>query len=165
MLHLVATSPAPVSAPGDDAWDDSLLGFAGPVTGLNALIVAGRGPDLLCGLIRRGCLAATSLAGAAGVEACSYDLVLTPNLTAAVCPDQLIRLVRRALRPSGRLVARVADAVGGTGLAARHVRLLKLNGFMDVRTKAVPRAILLRADLPPVPPHIAAWRAAAARRP
>lgn len=166
MLQIASLSSAPAHRlvpPHDEAAAaDLLLGFAGPVAGLSALIVAGREPDLLCSLVRHGCLAATSLRSAEHVDACTYDLVVTSQAAATDSPESLIRLARRALVPSGRLIARMVDGGGPVRLAPRYTRLLKLNGFTDVRVKVLQGEILLRADLPAFVPGM--WALKTARR-
>ena len=206
MLHLV-TSPveAAQAAPssGGPAAADPLLGFAGAVAGLHALVLDAAGPELLCGLIRGGCLAATSLRGglaapqggmsqggmfqggmfqggtadmaprgAGGVEACTHDLVIAAQVGPASSPEQLVRLARRTLVPSGRIVARVGEGAGAARMAQHLVRLLRLNGFIDVRTRLLARprpghsepghAMLVRADLPAFAVGARSWQAATA---
>lgn len=200
MLHLVSSpaEPAPVAPSCDGpASADPLLGFAGAVAGLDALVLDAQGPELLCGLIRRGCLAAALLRGAlaaaspdgsatagprgAGrVEACAHDLVIAAQVSAATSPEQLVRLARRTLVPSGRIVARVSEGPGSARLAQHLVRLLRLNGFIDVRTRLLARPgagrvgagrivagqpgheLLVRADLPAFALGARSWQAATA---
>lgn len=151
MLHLVSTTPIPsppvaTTKSGPDG-DDPLLAFAGPIRGVHALVLAGSGPDLFCDLIRHGCLAATLLRTAAKPEAGVYDLMLAPRVTTASPPSDLAQQARRALAPTGRLVARVTR--DPSGRAARALtRALKLNGFVAVRAHVRAGETLLRADLP-----------------
>jgi len=151
MLHLVSTSPTPAAPlarqPDGLACDEPLLAFAEPVAGAHALVVAERGSELLCSLIRRGCLAATSLRLAAKPEAGIYDLVVAPRVTSIDCPDRLVNQAARALVPTGRFIARVIDdRVGHVSVMLAHS--LRLHGFTAVRTRIMSGETLVRADQP-----------------
>lgn len=143
-------SPPADSAPAGDSEDDDIdlvLLQAGRIDRTHALIVAAHGLDLLRGLLRRGCLAATSLRPDAKPEAAAYELVLFPDITPDSPFERIIHDARRAMVPGGRLVVRVRrDPVGRT--ARGIARRLKLNGFIDVRLRLRPDCALLRADLP-----------------
>jgi hypothetical protein len=77
--------------------------LAGDLYTVRALVIAERSLDLLCGLIRRGCLAATAIRFGCKPDAKDYDLVVASPGSAAFSPGRLIRQVRRALAPNGRL--------------------------------------------------------------
>lgn len=108
-----------------------------------ALIVGQHGLDLICGLIRHGCLAATVLRGGDKPDADDYDIVLIPRMTAPSSSDGVIRLARRALAANGRLIVGVQDARRSAALARR----LRLNGFSALHFTYLPGLVLLRADL------------------
>ncbi|HEY4042381.1 MAG TPA: hypothetical protein VGM32_11140 [Rhodopila sp.] len=122
---------------------DPLLRLAGEINHVHALIVAEHGLDLMCGLIRRGCLAATILRTGDNADANDYDLVLVPDAPALPGIDEMIRIARRSLAPHGRLIAGVRDQKQARALARR----LRLNGFTFLRTIHLPAQILLAADL------------------
>jgi hypothetical protein len=128
----------PTSAP-----EDALLLLAGELTGTRALIVADHGLDLMCGLIRRGCLAATTLRIGDKPDTNDYDLVLLPDSGVLASPDDVIRLARRSLGPNGRLIAGVIAGSAASALARR----LRLNGFAALRSAHLPGVTLLRAEL------------------
>jgi hypothetical protein len=122
---------------------DPLLRLAGRLQNTHALIIAERGLDLMCGLIRRGCLAATILRRGDKPDAGDYDLVLVPNAAALPSADEVIRVARRSLGPQGRLIVGVR---GGRAAAALGRRLL-LNGFTGLRSAQFAGLTYLRADL------------------
>jgi hypothetical protein len=122
---------------------DALLQMAGDLKGTRALIVADHSLDLMCGLIRCGCLAATTLRPGDKPDADDYDLVLVPNTGVFSSPDDFIRLARRSLGPNGRLIAGVTTGSAAGALARR----LRLNGFVALRSAYLSSVMLLRADL------------------
>ena len=130
-------SPQPDTNEGDLL--DPLGRLAGDMTNARVLIVAEHGLDLMCGLIRRGCLAATVLHPGDKPDADDYDVVFVPFATS---PDDVIRLAGRALAPNGRLVV----GVGHTAAAVALARRLRLNGFAAPHSIHLPDLILLRAS-------------------
>jgi hypothetical protein len=122
---------------------DPLLRLAGQLQNTHALIVAAHGLDLMCGLIRRGCLAATTLRIGDKPDASDYDLVLVPDAQALPSADEVIRLARRSLAPRGRLIVAVHSGRAAAGLARR----LRLNGFTGLRSTQSSGLTLLRAEL------------------
>jgi hypothetical protein len=135
---------APLQAPPQlDTKENDLLDplwrLAGDMANARVLIVAEHGLDLMCGLIRRGCLAATVLHPGDKPDADDYDVVFVPLATS---PDDVIRLARRALAPDGRLVVGVGHAAAAVALARR----LRLNGFSAPHSIHLPDLILLRAS-------------------
>jgi hypothetical protein len=122
---------------------DPLLRLTGPTQNTHALIVAEHGLDLMCGLIRRGCLAATILRIGDKPDTRDYDLVLVPDASALPSGDEVIRVARRSLAPLGRLIVGVRTGKAATALARR----LRLNGFTGLRSTHLPGLTLLRADL------------------
>jgi hypothetical protein len=122
---------------------DPLLRLAGECRKTRALIVAPHGLDLMCALIRRGCLAATVLRPGDKPDADDYDIVFVPRVTALPSPDAVIRLARRALAPNGRLIA----GVRGTRDAAALTRRLRLNGFSALHATNLAGLTLLSAGL------------------
>ncbi len=156
MIQL-ACKPSPIPAPSADTVTeeddiDRLLRQAGsllqPGQATRALIIADHGIDLLGGLIRRGCTAAAWLRPVSRPETATYQLVFILDITPDSDIVQLIHTARRTLLRCGRLVARVSLEPNGRvtrGLARR----LKLNGFVGLRTLALPGRCLLRAELAP----------------
>jgi hypothetical protein len=145
---LRTSEPTPVQArPTNDSQEpallDPLLRLAGNIQNTHALIVAEHGLDLMCGLIRRGCLAATILRIGDKPDSGDCDLVLVPWAAALPTADEVIRVARRSLAPRGRLIV----GVRGGKAAAALARRLRLNGFTGLRSAQWFGLTLLRADL------------------
>jgi hypothetical protein len=122
---------------------DPFLRLAGNLRNAHALIVVEHGLDLMCGLIQRGSAAATILRIGDKPDAGDYRLALVPYAIALPSHDDPIRLARRSLTPSGRLVVGARDSKAATALARR----LRLNGFTNLRSTHLPGLALLRTDL------------------
>jgi hypothetical protein len=133
----------PQPEPKENDLLDPLWRLAGDLRHSQALIVARHGLDLMCGLLRRGCPAATVLRPGDKPDAGDYNLVVVPLVTALSSADAVIRLARRSLAPNGRLIAGLGDAKAASALARR----LRLNGFSALHTTHLPGLVLLRADL------------------
>jgi hypothetical protein len=141
----VAAPVAPRLQPESQDSDllDPLWRLAGELHDARALIVADQGLDLMCGLIQRGCAAATVLRAGDKPDANNYNLVFVPQMTALALSDQVIRLALRSLAPNGRLIVGVQDGSEAVALARR----LRLNGFSALQTTHLPGRLFLRADL------------------
>lgn len=142
------SAAAPVQArPTNDSQEptllDPLLRLAGQLQNTHALVVAEHGLDLMCGLMRRGCLAATILRIGDRPDANDYDLVIVPRAAALPSADEMIRLARHSLAPSGRLIVGVQSGHAAAALARR----LRLNGFTGLRSAQSSNLTLLRANL------------------
>jgi hypothetical protein len=122
---------------------DPLLRLAGDLHTVRALIIAERSLDLLCGLIGRGCLAATAIRFGAKPDGDDYDLVVASPKAAEFSPDRLIRQIRGGLAPNGRLVACIPNGRSATAF----IRRLRLNGFAVLPPVHLPNLTLLRAEL------------------
>jgi hypothetical protein len=122
---------------------DPLWRLAGDLSNARTLIVARQGLDLMCGLIRRGCLAATVLRPGDKPDSNDYDLVVVPLVAALPSADAVIRLARQALAPNGRLIAGVSN----TRAAVALVRRLRLNGFSTLQSTHLSGFVLLHAGL------------------
>jgi hypothetical protein len=129
--------------PQEDDLLDPLCRLAGESRNARALIVAEHGLDLMCGLIRRGYLAATILRPGAKPDANDYDLMFVPQVAALPSFDHTTRLARQSLAPNGRLIAGVRTGQEAIALARR----LRLNGFSALHSTYLPGQLLLRADL------------------
>jgi hypothetical protein len=139
---------APVQArPQPDTRENDLLDplwrLAGDMCNARALIVAEHGLDLMCGLIRRGCPAATVLRPGDKPDADDYDVVYVVRVTSLPSSDDVIRLARRSLGPDGRLIAGVRNGREAVALARR----LRLNGFTALQSTSLPGLTLLRAGM------------------
>jgi hypothetical protein len=157
-MNQLASVPSPLpSLPADKTTaDDDVDIFLlhagvpsqpGQLEAKHVLIVAEHGIELLRGLIRRGCPAATCIRPATKPETAAYELVCFQDIIPETDMERLIHDARRAILPGGRLVARVSrDSSGRTTQGL--VRRLKLNGFINVLTSASAGCSLLRADFP-----------------
>jgi hypothetical protein len=141
--NAVPIQTRPATDVQDSTLLDPLLRLAGDIKTTRTLIIADHGLELMCNLIRRGCLAATMLRTGDIPDADDYGLVLVPHATTLQSHEEVIRVARRALGPHGRLVAGVRNGKTATDLARR----LRLNGFTNLRSTHLPGRTLLRADL------------------
>jgi len=149
MTQTSVAIPPPASVPPateDNDPLDPLLRLAGDLQTVRALVIAERSLDLLCGLIRRGCLAATAIRPDGKPDADDYGLVVASSKAAEFSPDRLIRQIGGALAPTGRVVASIP--MGRP--AAAFIRRLRLNGFAVLPPVHLPNLTLLRAKLPVV---------------
>jgi hypothetical protein len=142
MIQTSAAVPAQ-KRPQPEPQIDPLWQLAGDMHNARALVIAEHGLDLICGLIQRGCPAATALRPGDKPDAGDYDIVFVPQATALPSSDHVIRLARRALRPDGRLIAGVSDGKAAAALGRR----LRLNGFSNLHSRHRPGLVLLSADL------------------
>ena len=138
------------AASGAESPADPLLGFAGSIAGSHVLVIAPGDIELLCGLLRQGCVAATALHLAQRPEHESYDLVLVPRIVSPALVGRLIYQAKRALVPTGRFLGCIpaAAAQPEQDLGGLLIRSLRLSGFVLVQTRAVDAGLLVRADLP-----------------
>lgn len=144
MLQTSNAVPKPrIAADGKDGGQlEPLLRLAGTLRESHALVVAEHGLELLCGLLGRGCLAATAIRLGDKPDANDYDVVIMPSL-ASIAMATVVRLARRSLAPGGRLIVGMNDARTASALARR----LRLNGFTKLRLTQIAGRVLLCADL------------------
>ena len=134
----------------DTSASGPLLRFAGPLAGSHALVIATNGLDLMCSLLRQGCVAATTLRSSERADHEDYDLVLAPFVTLAAPIGALIYQAKRALRPGGRFVAFMPTSPYGAGGDPVRVLLgsVSMAGFIAVKLRIVPDGVLVRGTLP-----------------
>jgi hypothetical protein len=123
-----------------------MLDIAEPLQGAHALILCTAGPtalDILCGLIRRGCDAASELPPDGRLSIAPTELVLVPVIANLPDADRAIRMARRGLLPCGRIVLRspphLAPAIAAT---------LRIAGFSDISRHQTSDSTIIAADLP-----------------
>lgn len=129
----------------------TMLDVAEPVQGAHALVVCHPGIgglDMLCGLLGRGCEAATELPPDARGRMEPAEIVLVPNVTTLDTANLAIAMARRSLLPCGRIVLRDATGLLATGIS----RLLHAAGFSFVRVRALAGGNIVSADWPWFPP-------------
>lgn len=138
--------PLPLPLPAAPA-DDVLLDWAEPLQGARVLVVGHGALDLICGLIRRGCTAATEIQAHCRLapDADSADLMLVPHVESLADGRAAIGWAVRALVMGGRIAVR--DASGGR-LRPELAALLRTYGFCRVRTHARPDGVVLTAERP-----------------
>ena len=141
----------PVPAwPGHDAGalhDTALLDLADPAQDAAVLLI---GPDtvgLLCELLRRGFLSASTVRWADRPQAGTAEVALVvPCIDDAAVAAVAVAQARRALAPSGRVALRLAPDPSGALLQATQ-RTLLLHGFSAIQLRRHGGQTLLRADL------------------
>ena len=140
-------SRSPAGAPEDDRIN-RFLKVAQPLADTHALVVADHALELLCGLIRRGCAAATCLQPSAKPDAPIYTLVLAPGVARISALDAVIHTARHALLPGGRIVIGLPHHHSNGRLPLAVARRLRLNGFTGVRTQDARGLTVVHAELP-----------------
>lgn len=124
----------------------ALLDAAEPLRGVHALVICkggAAGLDALCGLIARGCDAATELSEDGRVPAEPAEIVLAPMIDSIGAAARVVSLARRSLLPCGRIVLRCE-----AGLADGVRQLLQAAGFAPVVARANEAGVIVSADLP-----------------
>ena len=126
--------------------DDALLDWAEPLDGARVLVVGHGALDLICGLIRRGCTAATEIQPHSRLapDANSADIVIAPLVGSATEARETVEWAARSLVMGGRIAVRDATGVLSQELAA----LLRARGFCRVRAQAGPEGIVVTAERP-----------------
>ncbi len=124
-----------------------LLRFAGPLDGMHALVIGAAPTSLLDALLGSDCAAATCLRDTRLLAEDGQDLLIAPDLDEIAAALRVVRLARRALAPTGRLVASVHGAPSDM-LGAALLREIGREGLVAVRTRLLAGSFLLRADLP-----------------
>ena len=141
-----APRPHPESAEPDSL--DPLLRFAKNLETSHALVIAEHGLDLLCALVRRGCMAAATIRPRDKTDADAYSLILVPLVTELPSLEHLTRVARRSLMPRGRLIVGLPpDTSGRNPLGLALARRLRLNGFAVACMAHFSGIIVLQADL------------------
>ena len=136
----------PFPPPAPALVDDALLLWAEPLEGSRVLVVGHGALDLVCGLIRRGCTAATEIQanGRLAPDADSADLVLAPAIEALPDGRAAIGWAARALVMGGRIALRDVTGHHWPALAT----LLRTYGFCQVRTHTRPDGVVVTAERP-----------------
>jgi hypothetical protein len=130
-----------------DAAYAALLDDIDPVEDTRILLIGSDTLELMCALIRRGCVSVTARRPGGRPETASADVAIVAQVASAECADQALAQARRALVPLGSLVLRLS--VDASVALLRHVdRSLRLHGFSPGRTRMLADQILLHAELP-----------------
>ena len=118
----------------------------GPLEGARALVIGHGALEVVCGLIRRGCTAATEFpaCGRVAPEADSVDVVIVPGAGSLSEAQRAIELAARALMLGGRIAVRYTPGGSAPGIAA----LMRAYGFGAVRTRPTPAGTVLTAERP-----------------
>jgi hypothetical protein len=124
----------------------ALLDAAEPLRGVHALVICNGGAaglDALCGLIARGCDAASEMPETGRVPAEPAEIVLAPMVDTLDRAVRVVLLARRTLLPCGRVVLRCdAELAEGTS------RLLAASGFAKALIRTTDDGVIISADLP-----------------
>jgi hypothetical protein len=138
----LAVSPRPLPPAASSA----LLDAAEPLLGVHAVVICNGGAaglDALCGLIARGCDAASELPETGRVPAEPAEIVLAPRVDTLDRAARVVLLARRTLLPCGRVVLRCdAEVAEGTS------RLLAASGFAKALIRTTDDGVIISADLP-----------------
>lgn len=146
-VFLVSPASSATSPPAD--LDAEFLDDVGPCTGSRVLVLGNRRAGLMCGLIRRGCLAVTSLQQGSKPQAGAFDAVLVPHVTSGDDLDGIVASIWQALAPAGGFVACLTDGTSGGAPGLELERRLRLHGFGSLRTRRLGGSLLLQATLSP----------------
>lgn len=144
-MFLAVTETVPQPPPSSaDYGVEAMLDTVQAVTDMHALVIGPFAIDVMCGLIRRGCAAASEVPFEGRHPTQRAEIVLVPHVRTLSDAKSAILLARRALLPCGRIAFRVVD----TTLAAPISRMLRDAGFSAMRTSAHPDGTIIAGDLP-----------------
>ena len=130
-----------------DAAYAALLDHADPGEHTRVLLIGSDTLELMCALIRRGCVSVATLRPLDRPERASADLVIIPHAAATKCADAVLAHARWALVPLGSLVLRLPGSPPSL-IGQQLGRSLRLHGFSSIRTTVHAGDVLLRAELP-----------------
>lgn len=123
---------------------DAMLDVAEPLQDTRVLVIGHETIEALCGLIGRGCNAATEMAIGGRLPTERTEIVLVPRIGSLDEARMALALARRVLLPCGRIVMHDTDTL----LAAPVVRLLRSKGFSAIRARVSPHGTIVSADWP-----------------
>jgi hypothetical protein len=148
LMGQLAQLRTPRTVLGDgNAAQDALLDCADPATDARVLLIGSDTLELMCALIRRGCVGVAVRRPGDRPETASADLVLVPHAASVECIDQALAQARRALVPMGGVVVCLPEHAPAA-LLQHAERGLRLHGFSAVRTRRLAGQVLLSAELP-----------------
>ena len=126
--------------------DAELLDLADPAQGAHVLLIGSGTLELMCALIRRGCLSAAAIGLADHPRAGLADIALVPHANTPRCVEAAVALAERALERPGSLTLRLAGH--SPEALSRHARrILQLHGFSAVQSRTLGGQRLLTAEL------------------
>lgn len=126
---------------------DDLVNGIGDVAECHALVIGEHTLELVCLLIRRGCIAAGTLRWHEKAEAAAADLVVVSPLPKLPVLDEALRQARRALLPGGRIVLQVGAGQPKVLLGV-VADMVSRHGFAAAQLVVTAGATLLQAELP-----------------
>jgi hypothetical protein len=128
------------------AGDDALLDAVEPLDGARVLVIGHGALEAICGLIRRGCSAATEMQPHCRLapDPESVEAVLVPHVESLAEAQAAAALAGRALIMGGRIA--LCDAT--FRLRPVLVALLGAHGFVSVRAAEAPYGTVLTAERP-----------------
>ena len=122
----------------------ALLDALGPVDGAHALVIGQGGLEAMCGLLRRGCVAATEVALLDRPLAEPAEIAVVASVGTLASAARAVALAWQMLIPGGRIALRDPSGLLGRRLAT----LLRMQGFSAIRTRVLPDGVVLSADRP-----------------
>jgi hypothetical protein len=134
---------APPVAPPEGG-ETALLDALGPVEGAHALVIGPCGLEAMCGLLRRGCSAATEVALLDRPLAEPAEIAVVASVGTLATAARAVALAWQMLIPGGRIALRDPTGLLGRRLAT----LLHMQGFSAIRTRVLPDGVVLCADRP-----------------
>ena len=134
-------APATNSLEGGET---ALLDALEPVVGAHALIIGPCGLEAMCGLLRRGCVAATEMALLDRPLAEPAEIAVVASVGTLASAARAVALAWQMLIPGGRIALRDPSGLLGRRLAT----LLHMQGFSAVRTRVLADGVVLSADRP-----------------
>ena len=144
---LAQATPIPPSPQAESGSLDDFVGSIRDVADTHALVIGERTLELVCLLIRRGCVAAGTLRWHEKAQAGTADLVVVSLLPRLQLLDEALRQARRALLPGGRIVLRVAARRPKVMVGVVAGALLR-HGFGTARLTATAGGMLVEAESP-----------------
>lgn len=144
---LAQAMPIPLTTSHAAGSLDEFVNGIGDVAQCHALVIGEHTLELVCLLIRRGCIAAGTLRWHEKAQAGAADLVVVSPLPQLPMLDEALRQARRALLPGGRIVLRVTGRRTKTAVAA-VAGMLSRYGFGAARLTATAGGVTVQAELP-----------------
>ncbi len=119
----------------------------GDVSDTHALVIGEHTLEMVCLLIRHGCIAAGTLRWHEKAECGAVDLVVVPDLPDLQLLNEALRQARRALLPNGRIVLHLAPE-RPSAVAGLIFELLERHGFCAMRVMPQRDGSLIEAEVP-----------------
>ena len=146
----IALRPLPAWQPGGASLasrDAALLDLADPAQGAHVILIGSGTLELMCALIRRGCLSAAAVELTDRPRAGLAHIALVPQADSPACVEAAVALAERALARPGSIALRFAGH-SPEALARYARRSLQLHGFTALHARTLGGQQLLTAEMP-----------------